>query len=125
MLDTLLVHKKDWQEVHCWECKMLISGVWGPPMSSATVVADMERAVRAFCWVCPPDEQWQVCHEQLCYFPLVLTRRPGCPEQVIQSAKQNLNASDFAKVQRQVVLFYIRTFVTHFARLPIPPIASF
>ena len=120
----LLVHKKDWQEVHCWEHEMLVSGVWGPPMSGATVVADTERAARAFCWVCPPDEQWQACHERLHYFFLVLMCWPGCPEQVIQSAKQDLNASDFAEVQRQAVLFYVHTFITHFARLPIPPIAS-
>ncbi|KAI1782667.1 hypothetical protein LXA43DRAFT_905092 [Ganoderma leucocontextum] len=123
-LDTLLVQKKDWMEINRWEREMLVSGVWGPPSSAATVVPPTDRASRAFCWYSPPQEHWETCREQLRFFARVLTRWPGCPEAVIRGSKGDLLEDEYQDVQLQAVKFYVQSFVSRYSRLPIPPIFS-
>ncbi|KAI1795369.1 hypothetical protein LXA43DRAFT_1091018 [Ganoderma leucocontextum] len=101
-LDTLLVPQKNWMEIHRWEREMVVSGVWGPPSSAATVAAPTDRASRVFCWYSPPHEHWERGREQLRYFAQVLMRWPGCPEVVIQGSKRDkLLEGQYQDVQRQ------------------------
>ncbi|TBU21336.1 hypothetical protein BD311DRAFT_678629, partial [Dichomitus squalens] len=123
-LDTLLVHKVDWMEIHRWEREMLVSGVWGPPSSAATVTAAIDPSLRVFCWYTPPQEHWDTCRERLRTFARVLTRWPDCPEDVIQASRSELHEDDFREAQRRAVSFYVQTFVSQYSRLPIPPILS-
>ena len=123
-LDSLLVPSDKWMEIHRWEREMVVSGVWGPPSSAASVAAPTDRAARTFCWHSPPDERWQTCCERLRAFAQVLTRWPGCPEVVIQGGKADFNEGTYADVQQRAVAFYVDTFVSRFSRLPIPPIAT-
>ncbi|KAI1788224.1 hypothetical protein LXA43DRAFT_974933 [Ganoderma leucocontextum] len=113
-LDTLLVPQKNWMEIHRWEREMVVSGVWGPPSSAATVAAPTDRASRVFCWYSLPHEHWETGRERL-----------RCPEVVIQGSKHDkLLEGQYQDVQRQAVKFYIQTFVSRYSRLPIPPIVS-
>ncbi|KAI1783819.1 hypothetical protein LXA43DRAFT_1102080 [Ganoderma leucocontextum] len=124
-LDTLLVPQKNWMEIHRWEREMVVSGVWGPPSSAATVAARTDSASRVFCWYSPPHEHWETGRERLRYFAQVLMRWPGCPEVVIQGSKRDkLQEGQYQDVQRQAVKFYVQTFVSQYSRLPIPPIVT-
>ena len=121
---TLLVHKKDWMEIHRWEREMQVSGVWGRPSSAGTVAAPTGPESDLFCWYTPPHAQWETCRERLRTFARVLTRWPGCPECVVQGSKGDLHEDQYLQVQREAVAFYVRTFVAQYCRLPIVPIEA-
>ena len=121
-LDALLVQKDAWEEIHRWEREMQVSGVWGPPSSAASVVAASSPETRQFHWRTPPQGGWESCRERLRSFALVLTRWPDCPEVIIQGTKQELLEEQFRDVQQRAVTFYVQTFVSHYSRLPIPPV---
>ena len=123
-LDSLLVPSKDWLEIHRWEREMVVSGVWGPPSSAASVAAQTDRALRVFCWRTTRDADWEECCDRLRSFARVLTRWPGCPEVVVQGGTGDLQAQEYQAVQVQAVRFYVQTFVERYSRLPIPPLAS-
>ncbi|PIL28190.1 hypothetical protein GSI_09727 [Ganoderma sinense ZZ0214-1] len=121
-LDSLLVQKESWDEIHRWERELSVSQVWGPPSSAATVAAPLTTKVRNFYWYTPPQEGWDSCRERLRSFAYVLTRWPDCPEVIIQGAKGALPEEQFREVQRRAVMFYVQTFILHYSRLPVPPI---
>ena len=123
-LDTLLVHKKDWMEIHRWEREMQVSGVWGEPSSAATVAVPVGAHAHAFCWYTPPHDKWQTCREHLRTFARVLARWPNCPESIIQGSKGDLHEDEYRQVQREAVAFYVRTFVSTYYRLPVPPVEA-
>ena len=123
-LDTLLVHKKDWMEIHRWEREMQVSGVWGRPSSAATAAAPTSPESDVFCWYTPPHEKWETCRERLRAFTRVLMRWPDCPECVVQAPKGDLLEDEYRQVQREAVTFYVQTFISQYRRLPIVPIEA-
>ncbi|RDX49594.1 hypothetical protein OH76DRAFT_1455825 [Lentinus brumalis] len=124
-LDTLLVHKSTWQEVHRWEREAVVSAVWGPP-STVLSVLPAHNADSELRWACKfvADVPHTEAVRTLRNFAKVLMRWPGCPEQVVGVANGgSLSYSDFMQSQAQAVDFYVRQFVEHYSRLPVPPIA--
>ncbi|TFK85199.1 hypothetical protein K466DRAFT_438507, partial [Polyporus arcularius HHB13444] len=123
-LDTLLVQKPTWLEIHRWEREALVSTVWGPPALVVSVLpgdntgTELRWASRFVADV--PDI---TAMRTLRNFAKVLTRWPGCPEAVVGAGGGvGLSIEDFARTQAQAVDFYVRTFVEHYNRLPVPPI---
>ncbi|KAI0715611.1 hypothetical protein C8T65DRAFT_707531 [Cerioporus squamosus] len=102
-LDTLLVHKSSWLEIHRWEREALVSGIWGPSTSAVTVIPADDDAAPPFHWSAPAPGA--------CPF---MARWPECPDEIFM---------DSERVQAQVVEFYVYTFIKHYSRLPVPPIA--
>lgn len=123
-LDTLLVHKSSWLEVHRWEREALVSTVWGPPSSAVTVLPPEDQVALAFRWQRPSlgqsDRQNSV--DTLFAFARVLRRWPDCPDAVVEAVDADPNAVDMERVQSLAIEFYVRTFVKHYCRLPVPPI---
>lgn len=124
-LDTLLVHKPTWLEVHRWEREALVSGIWGPPSSTITVIPDEVSGVTEFRWMSCDDNDTvdQLSLMTLQHFVKVLIRWPDCPEEVAQAGMDShIDSAVFNHLQAVAVDFYVRTFVRHYSRLPVPPI---
>ncbi len=124
-LDTLLVQKSTWQEIHRWEREALVSAVWGPP-SSVLSVLPVDNTASELRWASKfvADVPNTTAVQTLKNFAKVLMRWPGCPERVVGAAGgAGLSVSEFVETQAQAVDFYVRTFVEHYCRLPVPPIA--
>ncbi|RDX46209.1 hypothetical protein OH76DRAFT_1457272 [Lentinus brumalis] len=124
-LDTLLVHKPAWLEIHRWEREALVSGIWGPPTSAVTVIPPEDDRAPAFGWAGSEAhvEVSELALRTLRTFVRVLARWPDCPEPVVHAGRTDLDLVDFSGIQAQAVEFYVRTFVKHYSRLPVPPIA--
>ena len=124
-LDTLLVHQSTWLEIHRWERESLVSGIWGPPSSAISVLPVEEQPTYGFRWGRPTpglSEGEMASHTLMC-FVQVLARWPDCPQHVVQAAAADGSTTDWVSVQGLAIDFYVRTFVNHYARLPVPPIA--
>ncbi len=123
-LDTLLVHQSTWLEIHRWEREALVSGIWGPPSSAVTVIPPDDDEVHAFRWhaSAPGASDVDLSLRTLLTFAKVLARWPDCPEDIVQAASGRADSLDTARLQARVVEFYVRTFVKHYCRLPVPPI---
>ena len=122
-LDALIVQSSEWREIHKWEREQLISQVWGDAASCVSALPSGDIETTPFCWVPPHSAGWQSCRTYLRAFAHILTRWPGCPEQVIQLGKCELQRpSEYEKLQASAVEFYVRTFIHKYSRLPIPPI---
>ena len=125
-LDTLLVQKPTWLEIHRWEREALVSGLWGPPSSAVTVIPEEVPK--------HPDFRWHSCDQgdypdalalaTLHNFAKVLTRWPDCPEELVHAGRAAfMDYLSVGQLQTMAVEFYVRTFVKHYSRLPVPPIA--
>ncbi len=123
-LDALIVQTPMWLEIHKWEREALVSEVWGQTSSCVTVIPDVKDCQRAYRWKSSSEEGWQECRVCLRNFAKVLSRWPGCPDEVVAGGTYDADTpSAYDLLQRRVVEFYVRTFVQHFSRLPTPPIA--
>ncbi|KAI0640392.1 hypothetical protein C8Q79DRAFT_921524, partial [Trametes meyenii] len=124
-LDTLLVQREDWSEIHRWEREKMVSAVWGPPSSIVSVL--------------PPDglfgaqDRWQSgtgwhqpgARDTLRFFLRVMTRWPDFPRPLVFDV-ENVDAWPSSKcsvVMQGAITFYVKTFVRIYERLPVPPIA--
>ena len=123
-LDTLLVHKSTWLEIHRWQREALVSGIWGPPSSAITVLPAEDAAGSIFRWgkPTPSGSEGEMASHTLSRFAQVLSRWPGCPRRVVAAAADGPTGG-WDDVQALAIEFYVRTFVKHYARLPVPPIA--
>ncbi|RPD75699.1 hypothetical protein L226DRAFT_507614 [Lentinus tigrinus ALCF2SS1-7] len=118
-LDTLLVHKSSWLEIQRWEREALVSSIWGRPSSAVTVIPEEQIDMNEFRW--GSDE---LAVDTVLKFAVVMKRWPECPQGLMDvAAAGRLLPSDFKRIQELVVDFYVRTFVKHYSRLPVPPIA--
>ena len=125
-LDTLLVQKSTWMEIHRWEREASVSALWGPPSSAVTVIPEEVP--------CHADFRWNWCDQggypdplsltTLHTFAKVLTRWPDCPEELVRAGRAAfVDYSGFSQLQTLAVKFYVCTFVNQYARLPVPPVA--
>ena len=123
-LDTLLVHKSTWLEIHRWQREALVSSIWGPPSSAITVLPAEDAAGYVFRWgqLTHSGSEGDMASHTLSRFAQVLSRWPGCPQRVVSAAADGPTGG-WDDVQAVAIDFYVRTFVEHYARLPVPPIA--
>ncbi|RPD52095.1 hypothetical protein L226DRAFT_449240, partial [Lentinus tigrinus ALCF2SS1-7] len=121
-LDTLLVQKSTWLEVHRWEREGQVSTIWGP-RASAISILPTEDSPHDFRWTLPArgGSQAELSLDTLVAFARVMTRWPGCPEEIVQAGVEDVAQADMERVQALAVNFYVRTFVKHYLRLPVPP----
>lgn len=127
-LDTALVQREDWSEIHRWEREADVSGAWGDPSSALSVIPSSLSDVPEFRWVLPPDARWRDCRTYLARFIAIVMRWPGTPQALQDARKTDPNTwtdDEYTNLQRLLVDFYVRTFVSMFHRLPIPPIPYF
>ncbi|KAI1782415.1 hypothetical protein LXA43DRAFT_1104101 [Ganoderma leucocontextum] len=121
-LDALMVQKPSWSFNNRLERESLVSTVWGPPASIMSVFPPGNDDVRVFRWHSPPGDGWMACRETLRNFATVLRRWPDCPDDVAEGVSHETTELEVARIQNLAVDFYVRTFVNHYARLPVPPI---
>ncbi|KAI0699068.1 hypothetical protein C8T65DRAFT_793789 [Cerioporus squamosus] len=103
----------------------LVSGIWGPPSSAVTVIPAEDEQEFLFRWMAPDGggAQADVSSRTLRTFARVLARWPDCPEEIVVAGSSDVDLLDGGRIQAQAVEFYVRTFVKHYSRLPVPPIA--
>lgn len=119
-LDTALVHRPTWWEIHRWTREALVTNVWGSPSSVVTVVPRVEEQDRVYRW--SSDASDGAARETLKAFASVLSRWPGSPATIVSASSGDLGPEAFKDVQVAAVMFYVRTFVMTFHRLPIAPV---
>ncbi|EIW61152.1 uncharacterized protein TRAVEDRAFT_117289 [Trametes versicolor FP-101664 SS1] len=123
-LDTAIVHRPDWTEMLRWGREAAVSGIWGPDTSVVSVIPPAEITQEPFCWSTPPDPSWRDVRRYLARFLEIITRWPDTPKSLVDARvdHDDCTVDYFETVQREAVAYYVRTFVAHFHRLPIPPI---
>lgn len=123
-LDTAIVHRPDWTEMLRWGREAAVSGIWGPDTSVVSVIPPAEITQEPFCWSTPPDPSWRDVRRYLARFLEIITRWPDTPKSLVDARVDHDDCTEdyFESVQREAVAYYVRTFVAHFHRLPIPPI---
>ncbi|RPD67802.1 hypothetical protein L226DRAFT_474384, partial [Lentinus tigrinus ALCF2SS1-7] len=119
-LDTLLVHQPGWLEIHRWQREAIVSGIWGAPTSAITVLPAEDEPPGAFRWA--GGSQSELSLHTLTSFASVLADWPECPADIVRARGGDVNVSDMDRLQALTIGFYVRTFVTHYCRLPVPPI---
>ena len=126
-LDAVMTGSNEWTELLRWMRESLVSRVWGPGTSGLDVVPPVdEGGLPVFCWFAPPEEGWESSRLHLSAFVEVLSRWPGCPRELHGTYQQVLNCGgdQFSRTLEAAVTFYIRTFVSKFDRLPVPPVRA-
>lgn len=128
-LDALIVGSKDWPEMTRWIHESDISRVWGASSSGMDVAPRMDGGQQPFCWTSPGEDGWEACRGHLQAFLDVLARWPGCPPSLHHNplAALHCTAVEYSQLMDHAVVFYVRTFISKYQRLPIPParVASF
>lgn len=127
-LDTALVQQKDWSQIDRWGREAVVSGVWGDPLSAVSVIPSSPSDTPGFRWILPPDVRWRDCRIYLARFIAIVMRWPGTPQTLLDARRTDPNTwteDEYTDLQRVLVDFYVRTFVSNFHRLPIPPIPYF
>ncbi|EIW51993.1 uncharacterized protein TRAVEDRAFT_83647, partial [Trametes versicolor FP-101664 SS1] len=122
-LDTALVQREHWSEIHRWEREAVVSGVWGDPSSVVSVIPSSSD-IPEFRWILPPDVRWRDCRTYLARFIAIVMRWPGTPQALQDARMTDPNTwtdDEYTDLQRVLVNFYVRTFVSMFHRLPISP----
>ncbi|KAI0710285.1 hypothetical protein C8T65DRAFT_739737 [Cerioporus squamosus] len=118
-LDTLLVHKSSWLEIHRWEREGVVSAIWGLPSSTVTVIPVDEYEDDVFRWSNPavPGVDGEAARRTLQSFARVLARWPDCPEVIVQAGNaERLDLLPLDRVQAQAVDFYINRGGENFRR---------
>ncbi|OJT03802.1 hypothetical protein TRAPUB_5531 [Trametes pubescens] len=122
-LDALIVGSKDWPEMIRWIHESDISRVWGASSSGMDVAPRTDGGMQPFCWMSPGEEGWEACRGHLQAFLNVLSRWPGCPADLHHNPEVALHctAVEYSQLMDRAVTFYVRTFISKYQRLPIPP----
>ncbi|KAI0359447.1 hypothetical protein OH77DRAFT_1517877 [Trametes cingulata] len=121
-LDTALVNQPDWSDIHRWEREAEVSSVWGPPSTMVSVIPPSPPPDEPFRWSSePPTPE---CYSTLRRFIAVVRKWPGAPHALWDARHEEVLFTDsgFRRLLQQSVDFYVHTFVSHYYRLPIPPI---
>ncbi|KAI0362878.1 hypothetical protein BV20DRAFT_959407, partial [Pilatotrama ljubarskyi] len=121
-LDTALLHQPDWTDIHRWEREAQVSSVWGTPSTVVSVIPPSPPKLEPFRWSSELGDVY--CRTTLRAFIAVIRRWPGAPQALWDARLEwdSLSAAGFASLLQDSVEFYVHTFVSHFYRLPIPPI---
>ncbi|KAH9886428.1 hypothetical protein C8Q73DRAFT_658502 [Cubamyces lactineus] len=123
-LDRAMVPRDEWPIMHRWEREAGISGVWGRKAGAISVLPDTSVELFRFYWLPCTDPRWRVGVPCLQRMVMLMRRWTDFPEALRQLPKdeEDWDVELYARVQAEVVGFYVRSFVSKFHRLPIPPI---
>ncbi|RPD71232.1 hypothetical protein L226DRAFT_446277, partial [Lentinus tigrinus ALCF2SS1-7] len=122
-LDALLVGSDRWSQVERWEREHLVSQIWGSGSSGLDIIPSDGDEGRVWRWSEPPEAGWEACRPHLAAFVSVLARWPGAPP-ILQNASTIVKVCSphqYTSILAAAVEFYVRTFVDHYGRLPVPP----
>ncbi|KAH9855775.1 hypothetical protein C2E23DRAFT_901143 [Lenzites betulinus] len=119
-LDTLLVHRPQWQEIHRWEREREVAEVWGGRSLLSILPADhvAPPADRA-----PAEDPGHSTGTRIFIqrFVGIMTRWPECPVGLISDVEKIEAMADYDEVRRAALSFYVKTFVRVYQRLPVVP----
>ncbi|KAI9060391.1 hypothetical protein FKP32DRAFT_1578124, partial [Trametes sanguinea] len=123
-LDTLLVQRENWEDMHRWARERKVSSAWGEPSSVLSVIPSTSGHSAAYVWGTPDHPQWRAAVPSLCSFVDVMSRWPDFPTLLLDdiATSEGWLVSDFNRVSRAAIAFYVRTFVQAYHRLPVPPV---
>ena len=80
-----------------------------------------QREPNTATWERPPCLFWDDSIPTLRQFVAVMQRWPGLPEELRRATLSALQPDAYVKVQEAAVAFYVRSFVSKYHRLPVPP----
>ncbi|OJT08178.1 hypothetical protein TRAPUB_940 [Trametes pubescens] len=123
-LDTLLVHRKEWKDIHRWTRESAVSAVWGKPASVVSVLPAVELSGESDRWVSGDPERWTCDRDFIRAFVKLMIRWPDAPPEFVKAdaAAHPWDEAEYATLSRVAVDFYVKTFVRIYRRLPVPPI---
>lgn len=123
-LDTLLVHRKDWKDIHRWTRESAVSAVWGKPGSVVSVLPVVELSGETDRWVSGDRETWTCGRDFLRVFLKLMIRWPDAPPDIVKAdtVTEPWDEEEYASLSRAAVNVYVRTFMHVYQRLPVPPI---
>lgn len=105
-----------------WERESQVCRVWSPLGSGLRVFPRWEQnEPNTASWVQPPSLFWDHSIPTLREVVAIMQRWPGLPEELRGVALSPLQPDVFTRVQRSAVNFYVRSFVSVYHRLPVPP----
>ncbi|KAI0668641.1 hypothetical protein C8Q78DRAFT_1071134 [Trametes maxima] len=123
-LDAVMVGSNGWPELERWMRESLVSEIWGAGSSGVDIAPSLQTFGSRYCWLVPPRPGWENCRPRLQAFLDVLSRWPGYPSE-LRRARLPDNActeEQYCRIADLTVAFYVKTFVTTFGRLPVPPV---
>ncbi len=125
-LDTYLVQRKDWQEIHRWNRETAVSAIWGRSASVLSVLPADDLPEQADRWMSASHSDWRTCCDYLVAFVNVMLRWPAFPESLLGAVAEvsDWDEARYRTVCDEAVTFYVKTFVRVYQRLPTPPIPS-
>ncbi|KAH9884293.1 hypothetical protein C8Q73DRAFT_616878, partial [Cubamyces lactineus] len=123
-LDRAVVPRHEWPIIRVWEREAEVSAVWGEDSGVISVLPTLVTDRTRFLWTRPPDERWREAIQPLRAFLALMARWPGFPNALrgMPVDDASWTADMFERAQDDATLFYTRTFVSTFGRLPVVPI---
>ena len=105
-----------------WEHESQVCRVWSPLGSGLRIFPHWEQnEPNTASWVRPPSIFWDLSIPTLREVVTVMQCWPSLPEELRGVTLSALQLDVFTRVQRLVVEFYMRSFVSTYHRLPVPP----
>lgn len=121
-LDSVLTGSRELTTFARWEREVEVCRVWSPLGTGLRVVPRWEqREPNTATWGRPPSLFWDDSIPTLRQFLAVMQRWPGLPEELRRVTLSALQPDAYVKVQEAAVAFYVRSFVSKYHRLPVPP----
>ncbi|KAI0715494.1 hypothetical protein C8T65DRAFT_738586 [Cerioporus squamosus] len=121
-LDALMVLRDDWPVMHRWAREAQVSAIWGAPSSLLTVIPDVPADIARPWWIPRSAVNWQDGEARLRAFLELMSKWAGFPESLLATLQLSpWSAEQYERVQDEAVKFYVRTFVSKYHRLPVPP----
>ena len=121
-LDSTLTGSRQLTTYARWEREVQVCTVWSPIGSGLRVAPRWEQGEPSTAeWERPPSLYWDNSIPTLRAFVAVMQRWPGLPEELRGVTLSALQPEVFERVQRAAVDFYVRSFVSLYHRLPVPP----
>ena len=121
-LDCVLTDSRHCTTYARWEREAQVCRVWCPLGSGLRLVPRWEqREPNTASWERPPSLFWDLSIPTLREVVSIMQRWPSLPEDLRGVTLSPLEPDVFARVQRSAVDFYVRSFVSVYHRLPVPP----
>ncbi|KAI0691933.1 hypothetical protein C8T65DRAFT_711463 [Cerioporus squamosus] len=121
-LDTLMVPRHGWPVMHRWAREAQVSAIWGPPASLLTVIPEVPADIARPWWIQRLAANWQNGEARLRAFVELMSKWAGLPAPLLATLQLSpWNDEQYEWVQIEAVDFYVRTFVSKYHRLPVPP----
>lgn len=121
-LDTLLVQRKDWQELHRWKRESEVSNVWGRPASVLSVLPLDAMRGETDRWISGTAGPWMSSRDSLRALLNLFARWPDVPNELANADAGSWDDEQFSQLARKAVDFYVQTFVRVYKRLPTAPV---